>query len=72
MQQIKIFKSIESEVASLEQRVNDFLRDHVGRVVQITGNIAAQSATDQNDSLGRSYTPSDVMIVILYEPKASA
>ena len=68
MQQIKIFKGIESEISQLEQRVNAFLTENGGRVIQLTGNIAAQSPTsDANASLGNSYTASDILIVVLYE-----
>ncbi len=68
MHQIKIFKGIESEITQLERRVNEFLSSNGGRVVQMTGNIAAQSSTsDVNASLGNSYTPSDILIVVVYE-----
>ena len=70
MQKVKIFKSVESELNSLEHRINDFLAEHAEKVVQITGNIAGQSVTPGVDSLGQSHTPSDVLVIVLYEPKA--
>ena len=71
MQQIKIFKGIESELGDLEGRVNAWLKQSGARVVQTFGNIAPQSNTSGGGgaaTLGKSYTPSDVLIVVVYEP----
>jgi hypothetical protein len=68
MQQIKIFKGIESELGDLEARVNAWLRDSGARVVQSFGNIAPQSLTQSGQpGLSKSYTPSDVLIILVYE-----
>lgn len=68
MHQIKIFKGIESELTELESRVNAWLKQSGARVVQTVGNIAPQSGTSSGGAtLGKSYTPSDVLIVIVYE-----
>ena len=83
MHQIKIFKGVESDIADLERQINDFLRDSGARVVQMSGNIAPQSATSEapessrlgvdgggggrGGKLGHAYTPSDVLIVVVYE-----
>ncbi len=69
MQQIKIFKGVESEVSSLEADVNNWLADSEVRVLSITGNISPQSpSTSQSGGLsGSSYVPSDVLLVVLYE-----
>lgn len=83
MHQIKIFKGLEGDLTGLEQQINDFLADGNKRVVQITGNIAPQSETQEHHAddrvgvtgggggrggkLGGAYTPSDVLIVVLYE-----
>lgn len=70
MQQIKIFKGIESECRSLENEVNAWLRQSGAKVISITGNIAPQSRT--TDSAGGTlggggYVPSDVVLFVLYE-----
>lgn len=67
MQQIKIFKGIESEVGELENRVNAWIKQSNARIVQSYGNIAAQSPHASGATLGKSYTPSDVLIVLVYE-----
>lgn len=68
MQQIKIFKGIETDLSDLENRVNAWIRQSGARVLQTVGNIAPQSLTESHGpGLSKSYTPSDVLIVIVYE-----
>jgi hypothetical protein len=70
MQQIKIFKGLENEIAALEKQVNAWLAESGARVLQITGNVAPQShSTDPKvGSISASpYTPSDVLLIVLYE-----
>jgi len=69
VQQIKLFKEVESDISRLEASVNDWIRESEVRVLQVTGNIAPQSGT-RATSAGRShsaFTPSDVMILVTYE-----
>ena len=68
MQQIKIFKGIESELGDLENRVNSWIKQSGARIVNIFGNIAPQSETHAG-TLGKSFTPSDVIVVVVYEQK---
>lgn len=77
MQQIKIFKSLESDLAGLEREVNQWLAETKARVVSVFGNIAPQTPpaasaeTPTGTYITKSpYAPSDVMIVILYELEA--
>jgi hypothetical protein len=70
MQQVKIFKSIESEVNALEQEINEWLRTSGVRVLQIFGNIAPQSQAYEPVTSGPAqggFVPSDVLLVVLYE-----
>ncbi len=68
MQQIKIFKSIESDVTELERDINARLKESGARVVNVFGNIAPQTITDPDKAKGtRGFSPSDVLIVLLYE-----
>ncbi len=68
MQQIKIFKSIESDVSDLERDINAWLKESGARVVNVFGNIAPQTIGDPAKAKGsRSFSPSDVLIVVLYE-----
>lgn len=68
MQQVKIFKSLESDVTELEEEVNTWIRESGAKIVAITGNIAPQTvATGKGDSLGKgAFAPSDVIIIVVY------
>ena len=70
MQQIKLFRSIESDIPALEAEVNDWLKESGARVVQMTGNIAPQTVTGARteNRIGEGHVPSDVLVVVLYEP----
>ncbi len=69
MHQIKMFKGLENEVAEMEQRINDWLRESGARVLSVTGNIASQSPkAEAAASLGQGgFPPSDVLVILTYE-----
>jgi hypothetical protein len=70
MQQVRIFKGLESDVAALEKQVNGWLAESAVRVLQISGNIAPQAgATDPKaGSIAASpYAASDILLIVLYE-----
>ncbi len=70
MQQIKIFKGVENDVESLAADVNAWIESAGVRVLQITGNIAAQTQGSDHKAhqLGTvGYAASDVLIIVLYE-----
>jgi len=74
MQQVKIFKSLESNVTELEGEVNAWIRRSGANILSITGNIAPQSSAlgSTAGGLGQgAYAPSDVVIIILYETPAA-
>lgn len=64
MQQIKIFKSIESEIVTLEQNINVWIKKTGAKNLQISGNIAPQTAAAPG--MG-SFSSSDILITILYD-----
>jgi hypothetical protein len=72
MQQIKIFKGVESETGALEAEVNRWLAESNARVINMFGNIAPQSqSTAQSGTLSTSvFAASDVFLVILYEKES--
>ncbi len=72
MQQVKIFKGIESDISNLENEINAWLRETGARVVSITGNIAPQTDMDNaSGGMGASrFPPSDVVVILLYEAGA--
>jgi hypothetical protein len=65
MQQVKIFKSIESELEELEQSINAWIKESGARIISMSGNIAAQ--TTPSHGLSSTFSSSDIMIVVLYE-----
>jgi hypothetical protein len=68
VQQIKIFKGIESDVSDLERDINAWLKESGARVVNVFGNIAPQTIGDPERAKGsRGFTASDVLIGVLYE-----
>ena len=71
MHQIKIFKALEFDTDKLENDVNRWLAASRVKVVQMFGNIAPQSESPTKGQLVGNQggtSPSDVVIVILYEP----
>jgi hypothetical protein len=70
MQQVKLFKGVESEVQALENEVNAWIRQSGVHVLSVTGNIAPQSLTADAKGAalgGRGLAPSDVLLIVLYE-----
>ena len=71
MQQVQLFKGIESEVQSLQDQVNDWIRESGAKVISVSGNIAPQTLTRVDASshtLSKGvFTASDVLIIVLYE-----
>lgn len=61
---VKIFKSVESELESMEADINTWLEETNSQLVSITGNIAPQ--TKVSDITG-SFSASDILIVVVYE-----
>lgn len=64
MHQVKIFKSIESELWSLESEINTWIKESNAKVVSITGNIAPQ--TGGGGSGQGTFSASDVLVIVVY------
>jgi hypothetical protein len=70
MQQVKVFKGVESDTAALEKEVNDWIRQSGVRITSVTGNIAPQSGGSGSASGtlgGGGFASSDIVLIILYE-----
>ncbi|MCD6287863.1 MAG: hypothetical protein J7M12_01985 [Candidatus Hydrogenedentes bacterium] len=65
MVQIKTFKGLEHEHEMLTDRINTWIRDNNIRVLSVTLTMAPQSKVP--DSVLRTGTSSDVMMLITYE-----
>ncbi len=64
MRLVKIFKSIESELWTMEKEINDWVRESGATLINVTGNISPQPGT----SSMQNFSSSDVLLVVLYEP----
>ena len=64
MQQIKIFKSIESERPEMEKEINRWIRKSGVRVLSVTGNITSHGGAGGPMS---SFSGSDILIVLLVD-----
>lgn len=69
MQQLKLFKGIETELRELEHEVNGWIRQNKVRVVSIQANIAPQSMQPEAKAgLGSTtFSASDVLVTVVYE-----
>ena len=63
MRQVKIFKSIESELWNMEKEINNWARNGCPDR-QRDGNISPQTG----GSASHGFASSDVLIIVLYEP----
>jgi len=65
MQQVKIFKSVDTESIEMEKQINRWMRKSGARVLSITGNLAASPASSQGPM--SSFAGGNIMIIVLYE-----
>ncbi len=65
MQQIKIFKSVDTELNDLESQVNRWIASEKVRIVSIQGNIAPQAG---KHAMQGAFSQADVLLIVLYEP----
>jgi len=65
MIQVKTFRGLEHEHEELAEQVNAWIRENNIRVVSVDLNMAPQSKLP--DSVLRSGTSSDVMMLVAYE-----
>ncbi|MGI9474780.1 MAG: hypothetical protein ACR2NZ_24835 [Rubripirellula sp.] len=64
MQQVKIFKGVDNEIAELERQINRWMRKSGARILSITGNLSSQSGDAGPLS---SFAAGDIMVIVLYE-----
>ena len=65
MQQIKIFKAVDTELEDLEKQINRFIRKHGVRVLSISGNHSA--ALDASSGPMNTFSGGDVTVIMLFE-----
>ena len=69
MRLVKIFASKENEVKSLEADINKWVEQTGVHLVSVNGNIAPQSQVSYPN---KKPDPSDVLVVVVYEPATVA
>lgn len=77
MQQVKLFKSIETDIRELEREINTWLSQSGVKVVHMFGNISPQTTKGGASSPGlmqssagggpRQFNASDVFLAVVYE-----
>ncbi len=67
MQQVKLFKSVDSELGDLEGQINRWIVDEKVRIVSIQGNISPQAS---KHSVQGSFSQADVFVIVMYEKDA--
>lgn len=65
MQQVKIFKSVDTEIPELERQINRWMRKSGARVLSITGNLSSQP--DASGGPLNSFAAGDILVIVLYE-----
>ena len=63
MRKVKIFKSIESELWTMEKEINSWVEESGAKIIDIAGNIAPQSGKGP----GQGFSASDVLVIVTYE-----
>lgn len=64
MRKVKFFKSVVSELETLEAEINDWIVAQGVEVVSITGNISPQTHLPTSSD---TFSVSDVLVIVSYE-----
>jgi hypothetical protein len=64
MQQIKVFKSVDSEIPEMERQINRWMRKSGAKIISVTGNLASQSGAAGPLN---SFAGGDVLVILMYE-----
>ena len=64
MQQVKIFKSVDTELGDMETQMNRWIAESKAKVISIHGNISPQAG---KHGIQGSFSAADVFVIVLYE-----
>ncbi len=64
MQQVKIFKSVDTELGDMESQINEWISKSNVKVLSIQGNISPQAG---KHGIQGSFSAADVLVIVLYE-----
>lgn len=65
MQQVKLFKSVDTELPEMERQINRFLRKSGAKLISVTGNLTASSSASGGPM--SSFAAGDVLVILTYE-----
>jgi len=65
MQQVKIFKTVDTELPDMEKQINRWMRKSGARILSINGNLTSQGTAGSGPL--NSFGAGDVLIIVLYE-----
>lgn len=66
IQQVKIFKSVDTEITEMERQINRWIRKNGVTVISMTGNLAGAPAAASGGPMS-SFAAGDILIVLMYE-----
>ena len=64
MQQVKIFKSVDTELGDMETQINHWIVESKAKILSIDGNISPQAG---KHGIQGSFSAADVLVIVLYE-----
>lgn len=64
MQQVKIFKSVDTELGDMETQINHWISESKAKILSIQGNISPQAG---KHGIQGSFSAADVLVIVLYE-----
>ena len=64
MQQVKIFKSVDTELGDMESQINSWIVGSNAKILSIHGNISPQAG---KHGVQGSFSAADVLVIVLYE-----
>ncbi len=64
MQQVKIFKSVDTELGDMETQINHWIVESKAQILSIHGNISPQAG---KHGIQGSFSAADVLVIVLYE-----
>ena len=63
MRLVKIFKSIENELWTMENEINTWIKESGAQIISVAGNIAPQTG----NGVSQGFSASDVLVIVVYE-----
>ena len=64
MQQVKIFKSVDTELGDMESQINSWISESKAKIISVHGNISPQAG---KHGIQGSFSAADVLVIVLYE-----